>query len=85
MGDISYGLYLIHVPTLMFFNALFVSPDADPFSERPLVGTLIAIAVSIIVALLSARFFEQPARNAIRERSTVVPLHRMVQDFSRSR
>jgi peptidoglycan/LPS O-acetylase OafA/YrhL len=71
LGDISYGLYLIHLPTLMYFSALFVSPDAHLSSERRLICTFLALGVSVILAYTSARFFEQPVRKAIRKRYIV--------------
>jgi peptidoglycan/LPS O-acetylase OafA/YrhL len=67
-GDISYGLYMVHVPILMFFNAKFVGPEADPFSEKPIVCTILSAGVSVSIAYLSTRFFEQPIRAAIREK-----------------
>jgi peptidoglycan/LPS O-acetylase OafA/YrhL len=59
-GDISYGLYLFHVPTLALLTALFVSPRADPLSQRPLSCTLIAISISVTLAFVSRRFLELP-------------------------
>jgi peptidoglycan/LPS O-acetylase OafA/YrhL len=59
-GDISYGLYLFHVPTLALLTAFFVLPQADPLSQRPVLCTLIAITVSVTLAVVSRRFLELP-------------------------
>jgi peptidoglycan/LPS O-acetylase OafA/YrhL len=65
-GDISYGLYLIHIPVQGLLVAWFVSPQAEPQSQRPLLCTMLAIVISLSLALASRRFVEQPAIRAAR-------------------
>jgi len=55
IGDRSYSLYLWHWPFIVFAVAIWPS--------QPLIGTLAALA-SVIPALLSYRFVEEPFRNA---------------------
>jgi hypothetical protein len=55
IGDRSYSLYLWHWPFIVFAVAIWPT--------QPLIGVVAAIA-SIIPALLSFRFVEQPFRNA---------------------
>jgi peptidoglycan/LPS O-acetylase OafA/YrhL len=67
-GDISYGLYLIHVPVLATLTAFYVSPEADPFGQRPIICTLIAIILSVLLAILSFHLLEQPILRMARRR-----------------
>lgn len=53
LGDVSYGLYLVHWPVF-----IAVEPIIGSIWLRALVGT----AVSILIALLSARLVERPVR-----------------------
>ena len=71
-GRISFSLYLVHVPVILFFSFLF-----GRGSE--FVALLIAVPLSIVLAMLFARFVEQPAHDLSKavsamlvEKSTVV-------------
>ncbi|WP_134714902.1 acyltransferase family protein [Saccharomonospora xinjiangensis] len=58
MGDWSYALYLWHWPLLVFFLVA---------SEKDTVGVgegAVVIGVSVVLAVLTHRFVEQPARSA---------------------
>jgi len=59
LGDISYGIYLIHLPVILFALAL-----AGPgHSARQFLTLLVtAIPITIVYAWASARFLEQPIR-----------------------
>lgn len=63
LGDVSYGIYLIHLPVILFVTALYF-PEAPQIG--PLGGTLaLAIVVLPVVVLygyLSAHLLEQPIR-----------------------
>lgn len=66
LGDISYGIYLIHIPIVVCtVNLLNIATDG---SLGP-VMTLAAVVLSISVAYgcLSARFLEQPIRRWARQ------------------
>jgi peptidoglycan/LPS O-acetylase OafA/YrhL len=65
-GDISYSLYFVHVPMLALCTAIFVSPDANPLSQRPVICSLLAIVLSIGIAWLSRQHVERPAIEAVR-------------------
>ena len=63
-GDISFGVYLIHVPAIGIVVALLAGaggPLAEPARER---AVIVAIVFAVIVsyAYLSARFVEIPIR-----------------------
>jgi peptidoglycan/LPS O-acetylase OafA/YrhL len=58
IGDISYSLYLWHWPVLIFYLA---------YRDMPRVGIkggAVIIAVSFLLAMLTHRFVEAPARNS---------------------
>lgn len=54
-GLISYSLYLIHQPFLVFARSLFF--------ETPTLGIIVAISASIVFAIVSYRYIETPFRN----------------------
>lgn len=58
MGDLSYTLYLWHWPILLFF---LTARDQETVS---VVEGAVVIGVSVVLAVLTHRFVEQPARNA---------------------
>ncbi len=53
LGDISYGLYLVHWPVF-----ILLEPMVAPTWLRALIGTV----VSVLIAALSARLVERPVR-----------------------
>lgn len=67
-GDATYGLYLIH-PVVFFGMAWLILPRlgwGDPFSwsQNSRWGlVLLVLALAVILALLSEKFFEKPIRN----------------------
>lgn len=54
-GEVSYGLYLWHVPLLLWLRANGLLPLS------PLGATLVALPLSLLVAWLSFRWVERPA------------------------
>lgn len=74
LGDMSYSLYLVHVPLqmciLLVADTLFAGDRS--FADNPLVLPLYVIA-SIALAHLSYRFYERPARGRLRRLLTGAP------------
>lgn len=66
IGDISYSLYLVHWPVLVFTRAAYQD-------EPPQSAILIAVALSLILSAALYRFVEEPFRknNPTRRRSYV--------------
>jgi peptidoglycan/LPS O-acetylase OafA/YrhL len=67
-GNVSYGLYLIHMMIFNCFDALQhrFFPDVPSFKGHfavMLVRFLVAGSLSVVVAALSRRYFEQPFLN----------------------
>ena len=68
LGDATYGLYLVH-PVVFFGMAWVILPRVgwgDPlsWSQGARWGlVLLVLAISVVVALLSEKFFEKPIRN----------------------
>ncbi|WP_272938893.1 MULTISPECIES: acyltransferase family protein, partial [Sinorhizobium] len=58
IGDISYSLYLIHWPVLVYVRAVWLG---DP----PAFAIYAAVSFSIVVSLALHRFVEEPFRNGI--------------------
>lgn len=70
IGTVSYGFYLWHYPILLILMA--------SFPTIPIVRFTIALALTLVVTMLSMRFIELPAlrlkdRISRRQRSEVVP------------
>lgn len=66
LGDISFSLYLVHYyPVMLLDRAIF---DFSSFTPRTLFGTAIAIAVSVILALISWFLFENRLSGWLRRR-----------------
>jgi peptidoglycan/LPS O-acetylase OafA/YrhL len=60
LGDISYGIYLIHLPMILFMTALL--PGLVDRLGAFAAMMLTAIPLTVLYGWASARFFEQPIR-----------------------
>lgn len=60
LGKIAYGVYLFHIPVVGLLHGLFLhqSPTIDTATDAGL--TLLAGAVTILLAKLSLKYFEAP-------------------------
>ena len=67
VGRISYGLYLWHQPILIWAKERFFEPSS--LREHLLLGTSVSV-VSLLVAMLSFRYFEAPILSLRRARQT---------------
>ncbi|GII88584.1 hypothetical protein Ssi03_65740 [Sphaerisporangium siamense] len=61
LGLISYSVYLVHVPLLKLFVALFGDPGGRPLLVQALLA-LAFVAVVLGVSALTYRYVERPAR-----------------------
>jgi len=61
LGEISYSLYLLHMPIILLVNKLSVSVELKLF---------ISLVASIMVAFVSYTYFEKPVANLIRKGKT---------------
>ena len=66
LGLLSYGWYLWHWPCLEMVRRVWAPPALDdlPPPDAPAVARLLAVAVSLGLAVLTFRYVEQPARTA---------------------
>jgi peptidoglycan/LPS O-acetylase OafA/YrhL len=64
LGDISYGVYLIHFPIVLFLFGLFASPsDAlRPVLQNPWFVGILVVVLATLYGYLSGRYLEQPIR-----------------------
>jgi peptidoglycan/LPS O-acetylase OafA/YrhL len=60
LGEISYGLYLIHIPVLGLWHAVAFERPPAITNGRELLVTLGAMGASLLIALISWRFLERP-------------------------
>jgi peptidoglycan/LPS O-acetylase OafA/YrhL len=63
LGYISYGLYLIHVLIFFWYDEVFpyiTNPTVHHFMQHSLNRFFVCAAVSIYIAWLSRRFYEEP-------------------------
>jgi peptidoglycan/LPS O-acetylase OafA/YrhL len=63
LGDISYGLYLIHIPVLGLFHAVVYGRAPLVTNSRELLVTLGALITSLLLAAISWKFLERPIIN----------------------
>jgi peptidoglycan/LPS O-acetylase OafA/YrhL len=63
LGEISYGLYLIHIPVLGLFHAVAYGRAPLVTNGRELAVTLGALLTSLLLAALSWKFLERPIIN----------------------
>jgi peptidoglycan/LPS O-acetylase OafA/YrhL len=68
LGDISYGLYLLHLPVMGLITAVLWSSDLNYLEPRPIICTVLGVAASVLLALASFRLMEQPILRAVRHR-----------------
>src|SRR5207237_901068 len=52
-GNISYGLYLVHIPCLGLATGLLWSNDANYLAQRPVICTVVAVGASLMLATAS--------------------------------
>lgn len=62
LGDISYSLYLIHVPMIYYIDIFFPRPTPTP----PLMRTVLGLVALVTVSAASFYLIERPARTALR-------------------
>jgi peptidoglycan/LPS O-acetylase OafA/YrhL len=68
LGDISYAIYLIHVPLQMIFLAIMRARKVEVPTESP--WLMLGFAVVLVVAATATHYgFERPARRWIRTRT----------------
>jgi peptidoglycan/LPS O-acetylase OafA/YrhL len=72
-GNISYGLYLVHIPCLGLATALLWSSNAEFLGQRPVGCTAVAAVASVILAVASLHLFERPILNRVRRVQTYSP------------
>jgi peptidoglycan/LPS O-acetylase OafA/YrhL len=63
LGEISYGLYLIHIPVLGLFHAVVYGRAPLVTNSRELLVTLGALITSLALAVISWKFLERPIIN----------------------
>lgn len=63
LGDVSYGIYLIHLPLILLAGAFFfpAAPHIGPLGGS-LALALMVVPVAVLYGYLSARWVEQPIR-----------------------
>lgn len=71
LGDASYSIYLVHVPIREIGTMVLrrVSIDLDTMRLAPTVAALVLLAMVfavVVVSLLTWKWFELPARNAVK-------------------
>ena len=65
LGDISYGIYLIHFPVLAYVLAV-LGPSQDGSPATFALWTALVLAVAVPYGYLSARYVERPLRERAR-------------------
>jgi peptidoglycan/LPS O-acetylase OafA/YrhL len=75
LGQISYSVYLLHVPVGVYIFQRFARPWAEGSFGRQVLGEFIALIPIIAVAALSYRFIERPLLrpSAARQARSAVP------------
>ncbi|MBK8293955.1 MAG: acyltransferase [Solirubrobacterales bacterium] len=66
LGDISYGIYLIHLVLVIFLGQKLSLPRDGTFGDL-LIWMAVVMPLSILYGYLSARFLEQPIRRWARK------------------
>ena len=77
LGYISYGLYLIHVFIFESYDAVFphiTSPALHHFLQHSLIRFFVCSVVSIFIAWLSRRFYEEPFLRVGRKTRSAQPV-----------
>jgi peptidoglycan/LPS O-acetylase OafA/YrhL len=60
LGEISYGVYLIHIPVLGLCHALAFGQTPTITNRRELAVAMMALVISLVLAETSWRWFERP-------------------------
>lgn len=63
LGEVSYGIYLWHVPVMLVLRANGLLPAS------PVLATVVALAPTLLLAAASWRWVEQPAQALARDRA----------------
>jgi peptidoglycan/LPS O-acetylase OafA/YrhL len=62
LGDISYGMYLIHLPILMLISSWVGDTGIGGWLDRYVLLLAVGMPLVVLYAYASARWFEQPIR-----------------------
>ena len=68
LGQTSYGIYVLHVPLLFFFGALWRRMTHRTLAMTPLAGQLVFLALVTGVATLLNEWYDEPVRAKLRAR-----------------
>ncbi|MFF1382754.1 acyltransferase family protein [Arthrobacter sp. NPDC058288] len=63
---LSYGIYLWHYPVVLTVEKFLDGEDSFAMFAR----VAVSLAITLVAAWLSARFFEEPVRRAVRKRTS---------------
>jgi len=66
LGDISYPIYITHYPLIYVYTAWVIDNKVSLKEGIPM--GLLLIAVSIVIAYLSLKFYDEPVRNWLQKR-----------------
>jgi len=78
LGRISYGMYIFHITMFYFVYYIFkdelgtISKQMGLYEWRNDVGFVVAFIATIIISVLSYKFFEKPFLR-LKKRFTIIP------------
>ncbi len=73
LGDISYSIYMVHIPLILtvyiisMINGQMSKPSGEINYAQNWIGATILLAAVLIIASLTYRFIEKPARRMLRK------------------